>query len=414
MTTTRYRNDLLKIYQAALTRVCGYNAVRRQLEETPLQEQYRLVAIGKAAAAMTRGALEAGAEKINEGLVITKTGYMDNALRIIAWLQCLESEHPVPGENSLVTGRFLVDFLRRSPSSCRFLFLISGGTSSLVEVLPQSMTLDMLQRVNNCLIRGGMGISEMNRIRSAISLIKGGRLIPYLRKRPTIALYISDVPNDDPAIIGSGLLVPPDTISSKLTLPADISSILGKIALPAESALSSPPSLVNYIVATLEDAKHAAAVKARELGYAVIVHSEFLRGDPIRVAAHVVAKIRESVPGIHIWGGETSVKLPETCGRGGRNQHLALALALESKTDQGMLILAAGTDGTDGPTKDAGGLIDGETLQRADRLGLDGQQYLKNADSGRFLQATGDVLTTGPTGTNVMDLVIGLKMFKDR
>lgn len=409
MTLIRYRNDLLQIYKSALTRVCGCSVVRRYLEEAPLQEGYRLVAIGKAAAAMTRGALYAEAGKIDAGLVITKTGYMDDELQTVTRLQCLESEHPIPGESSLVAGRLLVDFITRCPSSCRLLFLISGGASSLVEVLPRDLTLDMLQRVNNRLIGSRMKISEMNRIRCAISLIKGGRLIHYLRERPTIALYISDVPDDDPAIIGSGLLVPPNTASPDLRLPVEISSILGNIALPVGNSLPKPSNVVNYIVATLEDAKHAAAAKARELGHAVTVHSDFLQGDPSRVAAHIVAKIRESAPGVHIWGGETFVKLPEVCGRGGRNQHLALALALELRADQDLVLLAAGTDGTDGPTQDAGGLVDGETLQRADRLGLDAQQYLRNADAGHFLQATGDLLRTGPTGTNVMDLVIGFK-----
>ncbi|MCG7868865.1 MAG: hydroxypyruvate reductase, partial [Candidatus Thiodiazotropha taylori] len=163
------------------------------------------------------------------------------------------------------------------------------------------------------------------------------------------------------------------------------------------------------IVANLDAAKSAAAEEAEALGFSVSVSAEFLDGEAADTGRELADQVIKGPPGITIWGGETRVNLPPQPGRGGRNQHLALAAAEVLSGAEDCLLLSAGTDGTDGPTDDAGALVDGATLKRVEGLGLSAGQSLSAADAGTLLEASGDLITTGPTGTNVMDLVVGLK-----
>jgi glycerate 2-kinase len=164
------------------------------------------------------------------------------------------------------------------------------------------------------------------------------------------------------------------------------------------------------ILASLGDARRAAAQRARELGYAVWEHPDLRGGDAYREGLELAQWLLEAPPGVQVWGGETTVRLPDNPGRGGRNQHLALAAATRIAGFPGVYFLAAGTDGTDGPTEDAGALVDGGTLARGREQGLDVESALTRADAGSFLEASGDLVNTGPTGTNVMDLMLGLKV----
>lgn len=404
------RNDLLSIYQAAIARVSGFSSVNRYLMQHPLKGQYHLVAIGKAASSMARGALAIMEGRLNVGLVITKHGYLETQFQSRPGWMCMESDHPIPGEASLRAGDMLLDFILKASPSARFLFLISGGASSLVEVLQRGVDLAALKRLNDALLCGGFDITVMNRARSSISSIKGGRLLSYLKDREVQVLLISDVPGNDPAVIGSGMLVPAkETIPQNNHFPVEVTSLL---ALANQKSILDKPysgSISMTIVATLADAKQKAADKALELGYEVSNHPGCLGGDVHNAASSLACQLRRGPQGVHIWGGETLVNLPPNPGRGGRNQHLSLALALEFESVSGIAILAAATDGTDGPTQDAGGLVDGRTVDRGKKAGLDARQCLDAADAGRFLYASGDLFTTGPTGTNVMDLVIGIK-----
>jgi glycerate 2-kinase len=403
---------LLTVYQAALARVRGVEAVKTYLECHPLRGRHYLVAIGKAALSMTRGALAVLGEDIAAGLVITKHGHADDPLGSHSPVRCLEADHPVPGHDSLRAGGVMLDFIQHTPSDCRLLFLISGGASSLVEVLPPGMNLEDLSELNRALLASGLEIDRMNSVRKAVSMIKGGRLRRYLGARRATTLLISDVPDDDPAVIGSGLLYPNRETEPLANLPAPVERVLEQIKLPPRIETPPAASITTAIVATLEDAKRAAENMAQALEYETYLHTQFLRGEAAARANEIANYLREAPAGIHIWGGETTVALPASSGRGGRNQHLALAAALALRESSGIYLLAAGTDGTDGLTDDAGGMIDGQSIARGNRLGMEATHYLANADSGRFLAATSDLITTGPTGTNVMDLVIALKTKK--
>jgi hydroxypyruvate reductase len=369
----------------------------------------RLVAVGKAAQSMADGAAQVLGERIRQALIITKFNHLDPMrCRRRGW-EAIEAAHPVPDSNSLQAGQRLLDFLAEADER-PLLFLISGGASSLVEAPVAGVTLDFLARTNRWLLGSGLDIVQMNLVRKGLSRIKGGGLLAHLGGRQVYALAISDVPGDRPDAIGSGLLVPEPDLADQLagiSLPEWLSERL----VAGLAQRSVPPSKVPklQIVANLRLAREAAARRARELGYAVYLHQEFTGGEAAETGRRLATELREGPPGVSIWGGETTVQLPPEPGQGGRNQHLALAAATVLADNPDCYLLAAGTDGTDGPTEDAGALVDGQTLQRACVEGFDAERSLAAADAGRLLEASGDLLTTGPTGTNVMDLMIGLK-----
>ena len=400
------REVLLALFTAALARVNGARVVADYLIQHPLTQPCDLIAMGKAACAMATGALRHD-DMIRRGLVITKHGHLDHALCKDTRLVCLESDHPVPGPASLAAGQRLLAWFAESAADS-FLFLISGGTSSLVEVLPKGMTLQDLQALNAALLASGGDIGQINRVRRAVSCIKGGRLARYLKGRKALVLLISDVPNDDPRVIGSGLLVPPHDTPDLSGLPAPLPDRLKQSLALTSPAPEDFAAISTAIVARLADAKQAAASAAQQRGYPVTVYETPLAGEAASVGIGIADVLRCARPGIHIWGGETSVSLPPNPGRGGRNQHLALTAASVMAGRDDLYLLAAGTDGTDGPTEDAGALVDGGTIARGQARGFDAQACLARANAGSFLNASGDLIRTGPTGTNVMDLVLGL------
>ncbi len=410
----RHRANLLEIFRAALARVDGRRAVSRHLRALPPPPALSLVAIGKAAGSMALGAMDAWGTAVVDGLVVSKPGHLDGPALRARGLECLEGGHPLPDPGSLGAGRRLLEWLGGLPPSRELLFLISGGASSLLEVPAGGLGLAELQQATRWLLASGLDIAQVNRVRKALSRVKAGGLLPHLGRHPARALLISDVPGDDPAVIGSGLLVPDPGLGevAALDLPpwltAPVAAGLSERA--AAPACAAPPL---KILARLDDAMAAAAERARELGYAVRAHRELLDGDAAEAGAALVRTLTTQGPALHVWGGETTVRLPSHPGRGGRSQHLALAAALAMRGREDLLLLAAGTDGSDGPTEDAGALVDGCTLGQAATDGLDGADYLARADSGALLEAAGALIHTGPTGTNVMDLVLGLRWTED-
>ncbi len=369
-----------------------------------------MVAVGKAAQSMAEGAWEVLGERISQALVISKHGHLDLSLCHKRGWEGIEAGHPLPDLASLQAGQRLLALLSQQDPA-ELLFLISGGASSLVECPVEGVDPGFLRHANDWLLGSGLAIDELNWVRKGLSRIKGGGLLQWVGNRPLRALAISDVPGDDPAIIGSGLLTPDVGLQaglSRLSLPEWLATPVRQGLAQRRPAPGQPPQV--EVVANLELAKQAVAAQARTLGYTVRLVGEFIAGDAAEQGRRLATQLLQGEPGVSIWGGETTVRLPPRPGRGGRNQHLALAAAEILQGQTGVWLLAAGTDGTDGPTQDAGALVDGATVQRADLAGLDVAQSLAQADAGCLLEATGDLLTTGPTGTNVMDLMIGLKL----
>ena len=408
--STTPRQDLLSIYNSALKAVNGRQQVATFLREYSGETPLALIAIGKAATQMTLGAFDILGSQISQALLITKKGHLEPSLLRDYPIVGLEAAHPVPDASSLAAGQALLNFMSQLPPQYPVLLLISGGTSALVEVLAPGVTLTDLQRVNRWLLASGLDIHAMNQIRKSLSAIKGGRLATYLTGHPVTNLLISDVPGDNLSAIGSGLL----SLHEESRLPNSLPDWLYTLTTQA-CPLAQPAAfekIVQHLIATPAKARQAAGEAAASLGYAVY-HSDTLIVGEAQVAGRILAQqLTSAEPGIYIWSSETTVHLPERPGQGGRCQSLALAAAGEFAGRPDVYLLAMGTDGNDGPGEAGGALVDGSTLERGSQSGLNAQQCLAAADAGTFLKASHDLIYTGPTGTNVMDILIGLKGFK--
>jgi len=407
----RERQDLEAVFRAGLSAVHGSRCVADHLAKNPLEGLTCVVAIGKAASAMATGALQALGDQFYRGLLITKDGHVDSTHLQDARFHCIEAGHPIPDARSLQAGDSLCRFLEMLPADAGILFLLSGGASSLVEVLPESTRLEQLQQLNHWLIASGLDITAINRVRRCVSRIKGGGLVKYTGGRKTSVLLISDVAGDDPAIIGSGLLyqgMNPGVAG--MDLPEWVLDMTDAGSHMPAPAAGNQGHITHHVAASLDLALQAAAEKGRELGYSTGIMEAHLEGEAAEVGARLVEQLRDSRAGLYLWGGETTVTLPANPGRGGRNQQLALAAACAMVDGDTIVLLSAGTDGTDGSTSAAGAVVDPATITRGAAFGLDCGQCLKKADSGSYLEACGDVFVTGPTGTNVTDLVIGIKL----
>lgn len=348
-----------------------------------------IAAIGKAASDMALGAHDVLGVAVERTLVITKDGHVAPQLLALPNVEVHESSHPVPDQRSLDAGQSLLRWISELPRSVEPLFLISGGASSLVEVLREGVTFEQLGRLNAEGLASGIAIGELNARRSRLSVIKGGGVSRLLGDRPARALFISDVPGDDPAVIGSGILGPPG----------------------GGPASGGPADRIERtVVASLSLAIEGVCAAAEKWGLDVRRPGARFDDDAARLAVRFTHELHMNSAQVCVWGGESTVQLPAHPGRGGRNQHLALAAARLLAGQPQMMLLAAGTDGTDGVTEDAGALVDSETCARISLAELDADDCMRRADSGAALAASGDLIHTGPTGTNVGDLVIGLKL----
>ena len=404
------REQALAAYRAALAAVHGRAAVRAHLSRNPTEAAPHVVAIGKAGAAMLQGARDALGTGWRRGLLITRRGYLDAELCGDARLRCLEAGHPAPDADSLRAGAALLDFIAATPPDAALLFLISGGASALVEVLPEGVGLIDWQRANAWMLANGLDIHDINRLRKRLSCIKGGRLARLLEPRRASVLLMSDVPGDAPASIGSGLLVPdtagPPSPALITALPAWFQALLGRAPAMPESTDAVFGAVQARVLIRNGDALDAAAACLPRAPRRLPP----LSGDALATGKALAHELIASPPGWLLAGGETTVTLPAAPGEGGRCQSLALAAALIMQGRAGVCLLAAGTDGSDGNGAVAGALVDGATIARGRAAGLDPEHCLSGADAGRFLAASGDLIVTGPSGSNVMDVVIACKL----
>lgn len=330
--------------------------------------------------------------------------------------------HPLPDRRGVeATGR-----LCQLAAGCQgpLLFLVSGGASSLLVRPRPGITLEDKVETSRVLIRSRAAIEEINAVRKHLSLVKGGGLLRVASARPLVALLLSDVIGDDPGTIGSGPATPDGTTFGDAWavlgrnglldhVPASVRELLsrGVRGLERETVKPADPETAGcqtWLVGSNRDALAGARREAERLGYRTLVAAEPLAGDTKAAARQWIRLVEREVaaePGKRccvISGGETTVEVSGT-GRGGRNSEFALALA-EPLAGSATMVLSAGTDGIDGPTDAAGAFVAGDTLARGRACGLDAEAMLENNDSYSFFAALDDLLRSGPTGTNVMDV----------
>ena len=374
MGSSEKRKQTLKaIWDAAIASVSGEQAAENAIAADTLYQPDLIIAVGKAAFGMCRGAL-AGQSEPCEAIVVTKHQHVDDEFRSRERVTVIESGHPIPDRSSLQAGTLLLDKVSKMDPASRLLMLVSGGASALAEALPNGMSLADLQSVTDEMISTGKTIGEINSRRKETSLIKDGKLLQQFPGAEIRVYAISDVEGDNIATIGSGI--------------GDCHRVSGK----ANST----------VIASNQIARNRAAETAKSLGYEVRLNEESLYGDVYTLAKLIGTGLPDAAPGVYIRGGEPTIILPDKPGRGGRNQSLALALSEYLSGSDNISLLVAGTDGTDGPTSAAGGLIDGNTFADPEAA----HQALRNADAGNYLEQQASLFVTGPTNTNVMDLAI--------
>lgn len=401
MTELTARELLVMLYETALDAVDGRYLVNQWLRHAENKKSFsHCVAIGKAAAAMLQGAFD-GVSGLKKSLLICPPSKLTRQLKRNKNIICVASSHPIPDERSIDAGRALFSFLSELNEDDELLFLISGGTSSLVEVPIDNINLAQLQQINQYLLSSGKDIQQINSWRQQFSQIKGGGLLNHINAASVTQLLLSDVKHDRPEFIGSGLLV------STEALP-DADDFLDTLR-STEKKQTARVSVNTHIIGNIELAKRAVYDAAKVEGLASFIHQEFLEGDVGDVAHDLFKNLRDAEPGIHIWGGETTVCLPENPGVGGRNLTLALAFAKQLADHPGLHLLAAGTDGVDGNSNCAGGVVSAYTALKARNMGFDIQQEIDKANAGIVLMATDDLVQGGHSNTNVMDIVIAYK-----
>ena len=410
------RGVLRGLFDTAIAAADPRQVLAAHLPPKPTRGRCIVVGGGKSAAVMA-AALEAAWPDVEmEGTVVTRYDHAVPTRRI----EVIEAAHPVPDANSERGARRLLERVQGLTADDLVIALMSGGASSLLALPAAGLTLDDKQAINRALLASGANISEMNAVRKHLSAIKGGRLAAAAAPARVVTLAISDVPRDDPAVIGSGPTVPdPTTFADARALIAryGITPPPAAAARLAQDAGETPkagdlPNTDFRMIATPMMALRAAAAEARRLGLTPVILGDALEGEAREVGT-VMAGIAGSVrahgepaaaPVVLLSGGETTVTLgARASGRGGRNTTFLLGLALALDGAPGIWAIAGDTDGIDGMDDVAGALLAPDTLGRVKAAGRDPRAMMAAHDSHGFFDLVGDAIRIGPTLTNVND-----------
>ncbi len=408
-------DDARKIIHDSIEAVLPEAAVERALSGRPLPTQVRVVAIGKAAWRMASAASRVLGDKVHSGVVITKYGHSGGAL---PRMTIVEAGHPVPDANGVEGAHLALELTEGLGPDDVVVFLVSGGGSALFELPAPGVTLADIAGVTRQLLACGADIVELNTIRKHLSAVKGGHFALHCAPARVLAIVLSDVLGDPLDAIASGPAYPDQSTSEDalrivkqhgLSLPAHVLDALGR---------ETPKSLDNVtteITGNVQALCDAAMTSAKALGYAPLLLTTTLDVEARDAGGFLAAIARQirlngqpiAPPCAVVLGGETVVHLRGT-GLGGRNQELALAAAPGIAGLQDVAVFSVGSDGTDGPTEAAGGIVTGDFCATCARQGLSIADTLADNDSFHLLEQTGALLVTGPTGTNVNDLMVVL------
>ncbi|MCK4224839.1 MAG: glycerate kinase [candidate division Zixibacteria bacterium] len=435
-TVKSLRRDALSILRFCIKACDPFHAIRKRIKlkqgklwvdhlsyDLKSFQRILIIGAGKASARMTFVLEEILGEKISSGIVITKRGYLVPLNKV----ELVEGGHPLPDKSGWQGTRRIARLLSRTTADDLIIFLLSGGGSSLLVSPVPGIGLRDKIGLTDQLLRCGADIKEINTIRKHISQVKGGKIAQLAQPAKVLTLILSDVIGDKIEFIASGPTAPDSTtfsgclkIIQKYELADKIPpSIYLHLKKGEQGKIEETPKpgdrifkrVRNVIIGSNRIALQAAKRKAEALGYNTLVLPRPVAGDTTRAALRHVDLVRQiktqknpvSPPACVISGGETTVKIKGK-GLGGRNQEFALVSAMGIDGMKDVVFLSAGTDGTDGPTDAAGAICDGDTIKRALKKGMDPTRYLKENDSYHFFGKLGDLIITGPTHTNVMDI----------
>jgi glycerate 2-kinase len=431
--TMRNTKHLLsELFNAALEAVDPYASAAIHAETVLSVHRRRgctklfVVGFGKAACRMCKAIEDNIPVPVDNGVVITKYGHCASDPPLV---RVYEAGHPLPDENGIMGTDEIIKLLSAADEKSLVVFLISGGGSALLVSPCKGITLEEKRTVTDLLLKAGADIHELNTVRKHISGVKGGRLAEIAHPAWMLSLILSDVIGDSLDVIASGPTSPDSSTY------ADAIRVLEKFALHdripgsvhetlqngAKGLIGETPKegstifrkVDNIIIGSNKKALEGARNKAETLGYNAEIISSEISGDAGETAKWLAQKAIAIATGAEDYrkplcllsGGETTVTVRGN-GLGGRNTELALGFAIGIDGYEGITLLSAGTDGTDGPTDAAGAIVSGSTAREASAMWLDPHEYLKNNDSYNFFKKTGGLLITGPTGTNVMDIQI--------
>ena len=442
----RRRGDILSVADAA-----SHDPARALSYDLRRYRRIFVIAAGKAAAPMCRAVEAVLGDRISRGLAVTKYEHgqlSEQPPASQSTIRVVEAGHPVPDEAGVLAGKEMLALVEQADEDDLLIALLSGGGSALM-VAPageqddgaeptrasgeaaaySALTLADLQGMTDALLACGATINEINCLRKHTSAVKGGQLARGASPATLLTLALSDVIGSPLDVIASGPTVPDVStwadawaIVEKYALDAALpKAVLRRLQAGLAGKIPDTPKAHDpiftksqtLVVADNRTAANAALTKAKELGFSTILLSTFVEGEAAEVAKMLVGLGREvqasgqpaPAPACLILGGETTVSLGENSGKGGRNQEIALAAALAMQHLPGLTVVSLATDGTDGPTDSAGGMADSGTVARGERAGLSAADNLRRHDAYPFLRATADLLLTGPTQTNVNDLI---------
>lgn len=413
--------DVGPLLERALHRHGSRLEVAARALDLPRAARVLVLGCGKAGGAMARAVESLVGDRLAGGLVVVKDGYRVATRRI----ELVEAGHPIPDARGEAAAARLLELARSAGRDDLVLVLISGGGSALTPAPVPPVTLEEKQRLTRLLLRAGATIGELNAVRKHLSRFKGGQLARAAFPATVVTLALSDVIGDPLDVIASGPTAPdPTTFADALAVlegrgvrgevPASVRARLeaGTRGAAMETPKPGDPifeRVTNVVIGNNALIAGAAVASAGRLGYRPHLLTRSLEGEARDVARDLVARARRlEPPACLIAGGETTVTV-RGGGRGGRCQEFALAAALEIAGEPGLTVLAAGTDGTDGPTDAAGAVVDGDSVDRGTALDRDAARALDDNDANGFLRATGDLLVSGPTNTNLLDLYIVLR-----
>ena len=423
MSTRLLRKQAAAIFKAALAAADPADAVMRYLKRRDFSRFHHIYVIGagKAGASMAHAAERVLGKRITGGLINVKDGHVAKLRRI----ELNECGHPVPDRRGVEGASRIAAIAQAAQKDDLVLCLISGGGSALLPFPPEPVTLAEKQEVTKLLLNCGADIHEINAVRKHTSAIKGGQLARLAAPATVEALLLSDVIGDNVDVIGSGPTAPDASTFASARAILEHYGILGRVPkavrdrlergvrgeIPETPKQNDPifARVRNTVVGSNRLALDAAARRARAFGFRTLILASGIQSetrDVGRMHAAIAREIADSghpikPPACIITGGETTVTIKGN-GLGGRNQEFVLAAAIDIAGLANIVVLSGGTDGTDGPTDAAGAIADGETLKRKP----DAPEYLKRNDSYRYFRELGDLLITGPTNTNVMDVHI--------